>query len=279
MFTGKYDQAINSVLLIAKASIQVSICLGVIVTIIYCGTINFYPSGLTIGDTLFFIAASLAFAVSYTVLVFAIISAGITISPIFRWLQPLVIFIINSLLRFRKKEEIKNKINFPVLGFDSIGPVVFGFIFILITTVLFYSEFDRAFNLTLAILLMSFIYGAWHTKPTGREKNEGWEKKVKVGLFIVAYLVPLVIMQAKGNFLNQSMDMIGVRAKGSAVQLSKKYTDFLTDNKILYTSKSPEGEGRYSDVVVLFRGIGSSIFIKVEKLSLSVQAKDIIIGQ
>ncbi len=278
MLTGKYDQAISSILLIAKVCIQISICLGVIVTIIYCGSIGFYPSGLTIGDTLFFIAASLAFAVSYTLVVLAILAAGITISPFLRRLQLGVISIFNIYRRHRKKEEIKSKINFPKIGPENYATLFVGLFFIILVLSMYSKDFDQAFSLTLATLSMSFCYGAWYTKPANPKNKENWEKKVKIGLVIFAYFLPFFIIQARGNFFNQSMRMIGVRTENCIIQLSKKHTDFLDSNNISCSSKSKEGEGVYNNVVILFRGIGNSVVIKVKDISVAVPSKDIIIG-
>ncbi len=45
--------------------------IGAILVIYYCGSINFYPSGLTIADTLFFLWVVVVFGFYYSVVAFA----------------------------------------------------------------------------------------------------------------------------------------------------------------------------------------------------------------
>src|SRR5690606_33052539 len=103
----RLENQIRTVQSVVASCIQACIVLGVLVAIAYCGTIGYYPSGLTLGDSLFFIAASLAFAITYSLVVAALFAAGMTISPVLRWVQPLVLFGLNKYREVRNKPKIR----------------------------------------------------------------------------------------------------------------------------------------------------------------------------
>jgi hypothetical protein len=278
MLSGKLDKSINSILLIAKTCIQISIFLGVLITITYCGTIDFYPSGLTIGDTFFFVASSLAFAITYTLFVFALICSGITISPILRQFQKIVISVIHLTQRLRGKKNKVYKINFRHLDTGDSVIALVGIIFFILSVTVILKDFNRGFNFILAILAVGFFVGLWNTKPRQKIFDEKKAKKIKTSFAFIIYIFPLLILQENGSFLNQSMNMIGVRTESVTIQLSKKYTDFLTLNNIKFTKKR-SGEGLYPNSTVLFRGIGNNILVSIKGFELSVDPKNIIIGK
>lgn len=279
MLSGKYDKSINSLSSIAKICIQTSVLLGVLVTITYCGIINHYPSGLTIGDSLFFIAASLAFAITYSIAVLAMFCAGVTISPFLRWIQPLIFIFLDLILKIKNKPKFLGRVNFPHLKIDSFAQVLVGLLLIVITVNEYSKDFDKAFAFTLTILLMGLIWGVWNTKPRRREYDVKSERKLKFGLAIMTFLMPLLLIQSEGSFLNHSMGMIGVRAESSIIQLEKKYTDFLKVHSINPVKTTKDGEGIYEEVIILFRGIGTNVVIEIDGFNLSVPAKNIVIGK
>lgn len=278
MLPDKLDKSINSILLIAKACVQISVFLGVLITIAYFGTIDFYPSGLTIGDTLFFVASSLAFAIVYTFFVFALICTGITISPILRQFQKIVIYLIQLIRRFKSNNNTIFKIKFKYLDGGDLVIVLVGIIFLFSSISLIIKDFNRGFNFILAILAVGFFIGLWNTKPRQRIFDEKIAKKIKISFAFVIYILPLLMLQGNGSFLNQSMNMIGVRTESVTIQLSKKYTDFLTLNNIKFTEEN-SGEGLYPNSTILFRGIGNNILISIKGFELSVDSKNIIIGK
>ena len=276
---GKYDQNITFISSVVKLCVNANIVIGVLVTIIYCGIIDYYPSGLTIGDSLFFIAASLAFALTYTVMVLALLCAGITFSPVMRALQSIVMDCMNYMLKIRRKPAIIFKINFPVIRMDSFALVFIGLSMIALNVISYSKDFDKAFGLSGAIVAMAFLYGLWNTKPRRKEYNEKSIRNFKIGLAAAIYLIPLIMFQLKGNYLNQSMSMIGVRIDSSIIQVSKKYKEFLVENGVKPDKTTTTGEGVYKDVMIVFRGIGTNVVVSVNGFSLVIPNKEIIIGK
>lgn len=264
--------------LIARVALQVGIAVGVLITIIYSGSIGYYPAGLTIGDVLFFVAASLSFSFSYALVVFVLLSAGITLSPTLRWTQKLILSI--PMIR-RKLCDDSNElfmINFPKIGWDEIPFVLFGLIVLSLIVSMYYRDFEKALGLTFAVFLMSILYGLWHTKPWNLSAKKT-ETKVKFGLAVLITLIPLAVTKSQGSILNQAMNLIGVRNENVVVQLSDEYIAFLVKNNIGGASESDKHEGVYHNSKILFRGIGEYTVVEVEGFQLTIPNEEVLIGR
>jgi len=257
---------------------QFSAVAGILVTLIYCGTIGYFPTGLTLGDALFFVAASLSFVLMYSLISAAMLYAGISSSVFLRWLQPLIFFVINKARRLARKPPLLIRVSFPILTFDYLMPALVGILVFLLNAIAYYRDIFKAASLTGAILLLGFFWGLFNTKPRRKEYNFVKERRLKIGLAVFMYCIPLLVIESKGSFLNLSMAMIGVRVESTSVQMDKKYTEFLKANKIFPSQTNPLGEGIYEDVTVLFRGVGSELSVKVDGFSLAIPSDEIIVG-
>lgn len=271
----KYNNTIENISLVARLVLQVSISLGVIIIVIYCGKIGYYPTGLTIGDTLFFIVSSCIFTFIYTVFFILMLSAGIAISPLLRWLQVIMLKLIGF---FKDDKKTNIKIEFPKWKIFDIPYVLIGYLVIFFMATLYVKDFELAHNMFFSILTLGVFHGFLHTKPRLKEYNIEKVRKMKMILALMAYSVPLIFLSSEVNFFNISMKLIGVRTDNGIVLISKRYTDFLSSNKITAFRKNKGGEGIYEDVIVLFRGVGDNVLIKVQNFKLTVPSKEIIIG-
>jgi hypothetical protein len=269
---------ISTVNQLSKVALQVGVCLGVLISIIYCGVIGYYPAGMTIGDILFFVVTSLSFSFTYTLVVLALYCAGITFSPVFRWIQKAILAIPLLRNKFRNDEGKEFKINFPVLTYDKLPYVIVGLLVYLLVVIAYIKDFDKGFGLSLAILAMSFLYGAWNTKPL-KLSAEKTELKTKVSTALLIALVPLIITKSQGNILNQAMSLVGARSEKVILQLPENYVSFLTQNKINADHKAAKNNGIYNNAKVLFRGIGEHTFVEIQGFRLVVSNKDLLIGK
>lgn len=274
----KYRDEINFIWELTKIFMQFSAVAGILVTLIYCGTIGYFPTGLTLGDALFFVAASLSFVLMYSLISAGMLYAGISSSVFLRWLQPLIFFVINKVRRLARKPPLLIRVSFPILTFDYLMPALVGILVFLLNAIAYYRDIFKAASLTGAILLLGFFWGLFNTKPRRKEYNFVKERRLKIGLAVFMYCIPLLVIESKGSFLNLSMAMIGVRVESTSVQLDKKYTEFLKANKIFPSQTNPLGEGIYEDVTVLFRGVGSELSVKVDGFSLAIPSGEIIVG-
>lgn len=274
----KHRDEINFIWELIKIFMQVSAVAGVLITLIYCGTIGYFPAGLSLGDALFFVAASLSFALMYTLLFVSLLYAGISASIFLRWLQPLIFFVTNKVRRLAGRPSLLIKVNFPILTLEYLMPALVGVMMFIINAIAYYRDPSQAATLTCAILLLGFFWGVFNTKPRRKEYNLAKEKRLKIGLVVFAYCIPLLVIKSEGSILNVSMAMIGVRVESTSVQLDKKYTEFLKANKIFPSQTNLLGEGIYQDVTVLFRGVGTELSVRIDGFSLAIPSDKIIVG-
>ena len=278
MVSNNYIEITDPIVSIVKLCIQISLAVGVIVVIAYCGVINYYPSGLTIGDSFFFVASSLAFAITYTVLVLGLFAAAVTLSPILRMVYSIVIWFINCKLKYQGKSSISSKINFPELKWDSL-PMVFAGLLMLSIVAIASRLGSEVFTIVISILVISFFWGLFNTKPIMKEYDEKKAKKIKLIVVLMIYIAPFIIIETKSSFLNQAMKLIGVRIESSTVQISKKYKEFLKINGYGADQLVNNGDGIYKNVTVLFRGIGTDIVVDIDGYNIAIPNKEIIIGK
>jgi len=269
-----FQTIIKSLASINKLLLQLFLAIGFILTLRYCSIINFYPSGLTLGDSLFFIAISLAFVFLYSIIVLFLFSAGITISPILSFIQ----YLILNFYKLIAKKKITKTINFPsILSFEIFPYFIIGIIPIIYTSYKFTTNFEKGLQYTSVILLMSIFWGFINSKP--RQSKYSYKKIifVKIILISVIYLIPVMFIE--DTFIDKSMTLIGIKKDSAVIQLSKKYTTFLDINGILPSKITKDNEGIFKNVTVMFQGIGTNIQVKIENFSLTVPSKDIIIGK
>lgn len=279
MILKQYNDLISSSSAISKVCLQISIFIGIAVTLVYCGSISHYPAGLTIGDTLFFFAASVSFAFVYTLVVMGLMASGMTLTPFLRAFQAIIISSLNLFFRWKGKQEIKRKINFPPLGPENFLIALVGIFLIVFSIAITFDDIQKGMNILGAMVIMGVIYGFWHTKiPQKGEYNEVHVKRVKLVLIVMAYITPIVLA-GKDNVLSQSMSKIGVRSEGSIVRLSKQHTEFLALNNIDHQHLTSAGEGVYKNVTVLFSGIGKDTVLRIQDFRITVPSSDVTIGQ
>lgn len=270
------EKPLNVTAVITKLCLQVGIAIGVLIVVVYCGVIGYYPTGVTLGDGFLFIAACLAFSFSYSLVVIALFSAGITLTPIIRIIQSACLYVYNRARRFADKEIVSYRINFPKLGGDKFGIVLFGLIVLSFVLYMFLKNIEVAYGLLFSSIVMGFIYGLWNTDPKAGKLDGKTDKKIKASLVLVAFLVPLIVSKSQGNILNQAMTLIGIRTQSAEVFVSGKYTKFLKANDVK-SAKTLDNGAIYS-ATVLFNGIGTNTVIKTGEMTLIIPSKEIIIG-
>ncbi len=256
-----------------KLSLYVSASIGVLITLIYCGHIDYYPTGITAGDTIFFIAATLGFSFLYILIVFFIHSIGVLISPIFKLIQEPA---IKAYCKLRKldpeKENEIPRINFRKLRLDDFQTIFVGTIGLALIFILYFKNAEKAFELTTCAIAMAFIFGLWNTQTTIEIEKPERTKTKKIGLIVLALITPLILNHSNIDIINQSMAIIGVRHDNATVSLDKKHQEFLHKNGIYGKN------GLYIGVKVLFRGIGNNVVIQIEHLQLAIPIEEIIVG-
>ena len=128
-----------------KVAVQLVVFIGVCVSLCYFVDINYFPQGLTIGDTLFFIASSLAFATVYLLVVVFLFCGGFFISPFLSWIQSIGHSIFGF---FSKKKVSKYKINFLKITWSLFIPAFAGFLSICLCVFLYSDDVLKGLEYT-----------------------------------------------------------------------------------------------------------------------------------
>ena len=271
------EKNISFLSLLAKFGLQVSVCVGVLVVLFYCGSIGYYPSSLTVGDTFFLLAASLAFAAVHTIVVYLLFCSGVVFSPVLRGVQNLVILV----WKINEEESTKTKFSFPfpLLKSKYIIEVLVGLPFWLLIVVISLYDLEKGGKVALAAILMSLVFGLWNMKPKVRKMNDNKVWQFKFFIVGLAYFIPIGMAQLGGDFLSASMSMIGVKSKGNTVMLSKEYTEFLDHEGVVSEFKNSKEGGIYKNVDILFQGIGKNTVLEIDTYILIARSVDVISGK
>ena len=263
--------------MMAKVGFQVSIFVGILITLLYCGRIGYYPSGLTLGDSIFFLGASLAFAFVHSAFVYFLYCTGIVISPALRVLQNIVFKI--SVRGNSNENNTKPWITFPELKSQHIMEILVGLLFFIVILVVSSFDIEKGFFIFVSAIALGVVFGCWHTKPRIRDGNykRGWQ--VKIILVAFSYSIPLFMAQLGGDFLNTTMTMIGVRSDGNNVLLTSRYESVLEYQNIKPIEVTERGDKIYENVLILFQGIGDKTVLKFDDFVLIAKSDELIVGK
>lgn len=200
--------------------------IGAILVIYYCGSINFYPSGLTIADTLFFLWVVVVFGFYYSVVAFAFFIASIFWVAVFA--KP-----INFILKLTK-----NKIDIVVPLPKSDWFMVLGGGFIANLLILGISYFKG--HPLLAIFGALFLIGFIYTLIENVSKRSSTSVKlldsngkpintspispqiVKNIFYVFIYSSPLLFGQVGGGVTRTTFETMGVRQGGVTLHVEAK---------------------------------------------------------
>ncbi|MBB1273492.1 hypothetical protein [Psychromonas sp. SR45-3] len=245
---------------VLKIAMQFGLGVGALIILVYCGGVGYYPSGLTVGDGLLFIAVALSFGFSYSIVVFLLFCTAIVLTPFWRVLQVIIVHAHKLWLKINRRSTDADNLEFPPLTSDQLGIAVIGILGIGFILISFFQNFELFIGLISSVALMAFCYlllnsVSEHEDDTNPQKKT--KKKVKLAFMLSIYLIPLVIGRFQGNVLDQTMRLVGVRTENAVVQFQKDYKSFVE------SSLGNKGENLY-DAKVLFNGFGTSSVLEIE---------------
>lgn len=244
--------------------------IGAILVIYYCGSINFYPSGLTIADTLFFLWVVVVFGFYYSVVAFAFFIASIFWVAIFA--KP-----INFALKLKNN---KADIVVPLPKSDWLMVLGGGFIANLLILGISYFKGHPLLAIFGALFLIGFIYTLIENvskrsatsdillDSNGKPVNTNPinPQIVKIIFYVFVYIAPLLFGQVGGGVTRATFETMGVRQEGVTLHVeAREYKAIL---------ESYESAGLLSDLVcselctiqkadILFTNIGTNTKLKM----------------
>src|SRR5690554_5269564 len=206
--------------------------IGAILVIYYCGSINFYPSGLTIADTLFFLWVVVVFGFYYSVVAFAFFIASIFWVAVFA--KP-----INFILKLTK-----NKIDIvvPLPKSDWFMVLGGGFIANLLILGISYFKGHPLLAIFGALFLIGFIYTLIENVSKRSSTSESLldssgkpintspisPQIVKNIFYVFIYSSPLLFGQVGGGVTRTTFETMGVRQGGVTLHVeAKEYKSIL----------------------------------------------------
>lgn len=268
---------------IVKFSAKLTTAAGIGIVASYCVKERFFPSGLSLGDTFFFLLTSMAFGFLYGYLVSA---AVFTCGPLAKWL-----------LRVRQKKMSKKtsafqespapppKKNDKILvmadifhgGFVGVLRILVALFLALIYALLVRPEdwIEIPLFVVIMIVIGCMIYIAF-VDDSPEFKAKPWLRPVAIAVFIAAPII--FIPQLMGPLIESTMSAIGVRINNATIGLPANEYAF-----VRAAAKRAGGEMGECEAVeggnclliadVLFQGVGEKALIRLH-VSNSSDRKD-----
>jgi len=249
-----------------------SAILGGVLVIFYCSTIKYYPSGLTISDTIFFLWVISIFGLIYSIVVFIFLMASIF--WVLTFSKPINYFFNKFLpqhnLHISMPPKNDNLMILSVGAFINIFLIVFTYI----KGYLFYVSCSILMNGFIYILIINLVknHDLTSDKSILYNKNENFahknllnEKAAKLFLCIMIYFVPLLFAQIGGNITRITFETMGVRQNSVDVLIKPDYKSTFEAYRIqdFLSDLSGKDECLLKNVNILFTGIGTTTKLQV----------------
>jgi hypothetical protein len=220
-------KALNA--LTALASIGVIV--GGTLTIRYCARINFFPSGISIGDGFFLMWVSVAFALIYGIFFFLMLNVALSLLWIFR---PIANWWLSLLARY-------NRVTLPYISkIEQTSLLVFGLIFGILALARLYFTIPELFR-TLLVFVPSFaiILGfinlrhpsdspqrKAHSEPINEQNARSGN--ISYVLYSVMFILPFIFPGGLSGHLSEvTMRGIGIRINRADIAADKELAEYM----------------------------------------------------
>ncbi|QSV45300.1 hypothetical protein [Geobacter benzoatilyticus] len=292
---------IETALKIGGFIVKTATAIGALLLLIYCSRIGFYPSGVTLGDTLLFVFFSLGFCFAYGILFYLLFCMGCLFTPFFRWVQK--VFVHMKIVRFFKKP-LNPWPQVGILRWSDLGVVLPGGVMLLIVLLVGNNKNEMALGLTGAAVMIFFwwtfiLKNFWIMTDSTLILTNNSAKTNKSPDLLVRYkrpvvwimylLIPLFVFRGMlGLTLDVAAKLIGIRSEHVSVQLAKERVQLV--QKLFkglpeFTDRIEalsDGNGAIlKGVDILFQGIGNRTLISIrtskEEVRIPFPSQDVIV--
>ncbi|MCG8669374.1 MAG: hypothetical protein MI867_08155 [Pseudomonadales bacterium] len=236
-----------------KYVLQLSIAVGLFILFFYVLRVGHYPTGITIGDGLLFVAIALCFGFLYSIISGLLFCIVITLTPFIRAIQRAYFYIKRR--TYHGEEKFDELPEIPKITLDEANYSVIGFFGLIFLAILAFNDLSLFIGLAFSVFLMAVIY--WFRWVSSRNNN-GNEDSTKVWILHLAiYFVPLFVGKFQGGLIDSTMSTTGVRNE-------KAHVLFLGDYKSFVKSTIGDSPNDIYKAKVLFQGVGSNSVIEIE---------------
>jgi hypothetical protein len=258
--------------------------IGALLVIYYCSSINFYPSGLTIGDSLFFLWAIIIFGFYYS-----ITSIVFFLASIF-WILALE-KPINLIIKFKP---FNINIKIPSITNGRVTIIIFGLFSNIILLAVSYIKHHTISPIIATILIVMFAYTlSEDLHETIKNdinndvvKNNSTNKisntTVKSIFYTLIYAAPLITAQLGGGLAKTTFETMGIRQLNVTVVTDQQYIKKAFDKTIgleIINELSCAEECIIKNIDILFTNIGVNTKLELKSkngpVGVVVPSKDI----
>ncbi|KAF1020140.1 MAG: hypothetical protein GAK29_03719 [Acinetobacter bereziniae] len=253
--------------------------LGALCFTLYCHNLNYFPTGVSISDSLLFIIFAGSFCLIYGFMIVCLLSLGVCITYI---LKPLFKFIHKYYKRYKLHKgalEVTDPIEFVKPEMIHVFLALLGVLFIYI---MYTSDSDPTVLLSLlaTTFFLSIIWAGYHDhrlKPINftQENNElplaqqhENIKKTKWTLLVIMIIIPLLFGGVSGRVLEAGMRFSNLNIGVSSVLVKPPYDKAIPEK---YKDQNPiyaeNGFIAFKDIDVKLSGIGQKTVVQFMPLT------------
>lgn len=239
-----------------KIASQIVVGVGALLVFFYCGRIRYFPIGIGLGDSIFFVWASIAFGIIYSIWVYVLYSIGTLLIFLVTKLASCLRFAVYPLSTNVSNLVKKVKDGIPNITKEEIPLIIAGIIVgSIITPLIFFDDIFNGFKFIGASFLTGF--GFLVIKKIKFDKNH-----YKYIFVVTVYLLPLVTSGLSGKLINQAMKVVGIRNDNAYIKVSKDYGEFMS-------SFQEDGQEKinkeFVECTIVFKGIGENTVIEIDR--------------
>lgn len=229
---------------------------GALLMFAYCSSIGFYPTGVEVGDGLFFVAIALCFGFSYTLVVMFLGSAGAVLSTV---LKPLFVLMEKKFAKdvgkVRRLQPFKLTAEYTPVWIVGTLALVF---------MVAYAIKDAEAALMLFGAAVVMAVGLAGLSPMA-DSGEQQRPALKFMLALYIYFAPLLVGGLFGNVLDQTFRLAGVRLESVSLYLDTEFYRDIVENGEIPNDDLTGRFQKLENAEVLFTGVGSSSLVKIKQ--------------
>lgn len=269
----KVDTNLGTIIKASTFAIGLGSFLGCFIFVVYCLHLNYFPAGVSAGDSLIFIIIAVCFGFFYSIIAACLLSVGVCISYL----------ILNPLLRLlgflRRKLPFLQRTTTPLEPFRFVKPnaihwmlSLFGVMFI---AAFINQDKTISMNLISSVLLLSVLWTLLQDNAAKRyallnepETRENCLKltnlnRVKYLFSGCIFIFPILFGGIAVNTLEGSMRFSNLQKSDSYILVQPPYSRFIPEDYKVTDSKYIEsGYTTFKDINVMLTGIGQKTIIQ-----------------
>lgn len=269
----KIDTNLGTILKASTFVIGLGTFLGCVIFVVYCLHLNYFPAGVSAGDSLIFMIIAVCFGFFYSIITACLLSVGVCISYII--LNPLL-----KLLGFlRRKLPFQQSTTTSLEPFRFVKPNVIHWMLFLfgIMFIMGFINQDKMISFNLIISLL-FLSGLWTFLQDNAAKryallNEPQTRenclkltnlnRVKYLFSGCIFIFPVLFGGIGVNTLEGSMRFSNLQKKDSYLLIQPPYSRFIPETYKVTDPKFTEpGYTTFKDINVKLTGVGQKTIIQ-----------------